>query len=475
MQLLAIERKEWSKFFITSFMMMLTIYIYTILRGAKDTLIVSQLGAELISTIKLYGVLPSAVLLMLAYTKLLDIFSRVNLYHIMNISFIGFFAIFALYLYPNTNNIHPDLSKYIEELPYIKYLLIMLSYWSYSLFYILSELWGSVMLSLLFWQLANQITNITEAKRFYPLFGLLAQVGTILAGYLQSVFAKSNMQADWQGTLNSITTSVLVAGALLSLSLWYLSNYVVDKNLINGTSQNSKGSKKIKMGLVDSLKYILSSKYIGLIALLILCYGISINLVEGVWKKTLQITFTDPNDFGNFMGQMQIYTGIITIFSMFASSYLLRIISWKTAAILTPIMILITGLLFFLFIIFQHTFDAYIFGLGLTAIIISVYSGAMQNILSKATKYAFFDPTKEMAYIPLDNDLKAKGKAAADVIGGRLGKSGGAIIQQLMFILIPGSNLISLAPNIFVVFVVIMIVWIIAVFLLSKEFESKTK
>lgn len=39
---------------------------------------------------------------------------------------------------------------------------------------------------------------------------------------------------------------------------------------------------------------------------------------------------------------------------------------------------------------------------------LAVWVGMVQNVLSKATKYALFDPTKEMAYIPLDKESKVR-------------------------------------------------------------------
>ena len=42
--------------------------------------------------------------------------------------------------------------------------------WTYSLFYLLANMWGSVVVSLLFWGFANEVTTVNEAKKYYPLF-----------------------------------------------------------------------------------------------------------------------------------------------------------------------------------------------------------------------------------------------------------------------------------------------------------------
>lgn len=473
-RLIPIEKHELPKFIFTSMMMLIVVYIYSILRATKDSLVISNMGAELISAIKLYGVLPAAVIFMLIYAKLVDVMSRTALFHAINGFFVGFFCIFALFLYPNSQAIHFDVSALQESVPCLKYFFTMLGGWSFAMYYILSELWGSVMLSLLFWQMANQITTVTEAKRFYPLFGFVAQAGLIMAGQLGKFFAEVNAQSgSWDQTLNYITLSVLFAGVGLSYCLWQLSR-IVGVSAINDTTKKG-GKKKEKMGFVDSLKYIMSSKSILLITLLILCYGTSINLVEGIWKKSMNLQFPDPNSYSSYMGSVQTWTGIMTAIAMLSGAFFLRYISWKFAAMLTPIAILITGTIFFVFMIFQQEMHHMVAAMGFTALTLAVFSGGAQNALSKGVKYAFFDPTKEMAYIPLDDNLRSKGKAAADVVGGRLGKSSGAFIQQLALTLIVGSDLVSITPGMFGIFIVVMIIWFFAVVALSKDFEANKK
>ena len=99
----------------------------------------------------------------------------------------------------------------------------------------------------------------------------------------------------------------------------------------------------------------------------------------------------------------------------------------------------------------------------------AVMLGSAQVILFKSLNYTFVDSTKEMAFMPLDRELRTKGKAAVDVIGSRFGKAFGAISQQLMFQFISPS-IGDLAVELFVLFVIIMATWTFSVFALNRRF-----
>jgi len=174
------------------------------------------------------------------------------------------------------------------------------------------------------------------------------------------------------------------------------------------------------------------------------------------------------------MGKFHIIFGFATIIVMMFGAYILRKFKWIVSALFTPLGAGFTGVIFFNLIIFRESFDELFSSFNMSLLSMAVMVGSLQVILFKSFNYAFVDATKEMAFIPLDRELRIKGKAAVDVIGGRFGKAFGAILQQLMFQFI-SPNLSELTCEIFFVFFITMIMWILAVVALNKEFYRLTK
>jgi AAA family ATP:ADP antiporter len=454
---------------------------YTILRDTKDTLVVTASGPETILFLKTWGVAPCAVIFLLIYAKLSNMLSKENLFYAAILPFILFFALFVTVLYPNREMLHPNASAdYIQSfLPLgLHGLVAVYRNWTYSLFYILSELWGSAVLSLMFWGFANEITRVTESKRFYTLFGLGANVAMLFSGpaiiYVSDIRSSLPPDVDaWQVTLNYLMAMVITAGVLTVAVYWWMNRNVLTDPRFYDPNQEKKAKKSsTKMGIVESFVYLAKSKYILSIAILVIAYGICINLVEVTWKGQIKLQYPNPNDYSAFMGKFSFLTGATTIVMLFVGGYIIRKKGWGFAAMITPVVLLITGGLFFSFVIFRDSLAGYIAMLGTSPIMLAVIFGMLQNIMSKSTKYSLFDPTKEMSYIPLDQESKVKGKAAIDVVGARLGKSGGAFIQQGLVILL--GTVAAITPYIAVIMAVIILAWLFAVRSLNRQFIALT-
>ena len=67
--------------------------------------------------------------------------------------------------------------------------LLQVRNWMFTLFYVAAEMWGDVVLSLLFWGLANEMTSLQEAPLLYPLFGVGANIGQTVSGKALSTFS----------------------------------------------------------------------------------------------------------------------------------------------------------------------------------------------------------------------------------------------------------------------------------------------
>ncbi len=466
------------------FMFFLISFNYTILRDTKDTLIVTApgSGAEAIPFLKVWGVLPFAILFMLLYAKLSNKLSKPVLFYTTITPFILFFALFATVLYPLRESLHP--TQFADTLQSIlpkgfSGLIAILRNWTFALFYILSELWGSVALSLLFWGFANDIMKITEARRFYTVLMVGANLALMVSGPLIRITSKIRDTVPagvdaWGVTLNYLMTMVVFAGfAIMAIYHWINKNVLTDSRFYNPEEQIKTKKSKPKMSMMESFKFLAKSKYIGCLALLVISYGICINIVEVTWKSQLKLQYPNPNDYSAFMGGFSFFTGLFTVLmTLFVGGNVIRKLGWGFAASTTPVVLLITGAAFFIFVVFKESLIGPIAALGTTPLFLAVLFGMIQNILSKSTKYSLFDPTKEMAYIPLDQESKVKGKAAVDVVGARLGKSGGSLLQQTLILAF--GSIAVVTPVLGVFLGAISVIWLLSVRSLNRQFTNLT-
>ncbi len=463
----------------------LILFNYTCLRNIKDSLIVTNTGAEALAYLKLFCVTPSAIIFMLLYAKASNVLSNENLFYATLSPFILFFGLFAFVIYPNREWFHPTVETITAlqaQFPTLYWPLALCGVWSYAIFYVLAELWGSALISLSFWQFANQITRVSEAKRMYAFFGLMAQISLLLAGVFGDYFSNVKDVAEgvdpWQISLNWLMSIVVIFGiATMVIYKWIYKNVLTDKRFYDKPELPGVKKGKKKAGLIQSLKTIFTSPYLGLIAMLIICYGISVNLIEGLWKSQLKLQYANENDYNTFMSRFTIWTGIASMVMLIVGGNVLRVCRWVVAALATPLVFLIGGFTFFSFIVFRQELGEIVANMGTNPVAVAVILGAIIVVAAKSTKYALFDLTKEMAYIPLDEEMKVKGKAVVDVVGGRLGKSGGAFIQVVLFSAVSSiigmkATYYQIVPYLFALFILICTLWILSVKALGKRVEA---
>lgn len=475
-----IHRHELLKFLPMMAMIMLIVFNYTILRNTKDSLIVPAAGAEVIPFIKVWLVLPAAVLVTFLFARLTSRYSQERVFYLMISGFLCCYALFAFVFYPLRDYLHPThLADTLSvSLPDgFKGLINMFRYWTYTGFYVISELWSSMIMTTLFWGLANEVNKINEARRFYGVLSIAANIAGIIASEFTVLLtdwliAGAEHSDNWQTVMQWLMFSVIVSG-ILCMAIFYWMNRKVfvgpDYEQLHACGKSVR--KKRRLSLKESLHYLSQSKYILCIAVVVVAYNLVINLVEVVWKGKVSLLYPDSVDYNTYMAHVTIATNLVSSVAAFFMTQILIVFGWTRTALITPIIMMATCAGFFGFLFLEGFVDASTVSmLGATPLAIAVFFGGAQNCLSRAAKYSVFDATKEMAFIPLDHESKLKGKAAIDGVGSRLGKSGGSLIHQgLLMIFV---TLAGITPYVAVILMAVIIVWIVAVRILGRQFNE---
>ena len=159
-----INKEDFKRIFPQAFLLFLICCAYNILRNLKDavTLPNPSAGAEVIPFIKVWVMLPAAIFITWFFTKLSQRFERNKCFYIMTSTFLGYYLLHTFVIHPNHEALcFSGLSEYLlGVLPSgFRGLVNMICNWPVTGFFVMSELWAVVVVTVLFWGFINLPQN----------------------------------------------------------------------------------------------------------------------------------------------------------------------------------------------------------------------------------------------------------------------------------------------------------------------------
>lgn len=462
----------------------LSSFIYNLLRPLKLSIIVTapNAGGDVIPFLKLWAILPASFFFAYIYTTLATKFNRTTVFYALIGIFLGFFLLFIL-LYPSREQLEFNaLADFLEPiLPQgLHGLITIIRHWLLACFYVMAELWGNMILTVMCWGFVNECISVNQAKKFYALIAVSADSAGIFSGQFGNLIRITEFKPGWlygnsaweQTVLVNLSYVLLIGGIIMFL----YSKINSPKNVLFAQDPCMQANPKImvvepsKMSLWECLKYTAKSPYMLSLAMMVVAYFMSYNLFDVIWTEELHQRFSDANELNHYLNKLTSFTGMLAAFiAFFISGNVIRIFGWRFTAMITPIVMLFTTIGFFAALLGTQTGFIYsILAMFTTssAINVVIMFGTIQYCLCRASKYTVFDATKEMSFVPLQVLEQRKGKVVIDTIVSRLSKTGSAIIFHALLIFC--GTLSATVPYVAAIILVIIPFWLWAINTLHK-------
>lgn len=434
------------------------------MRGMRETVIfqLGKNGALCTPFIRILCILPLSAILFLYYLSIKKRSDIQTAYWALTVPLLGYFLGYSFLTVPgviDSQSLPHWLLSLKAAYPPMEFVGIIFYHWDKTLYYVFCEAWGSFTLVILFWQIANENYTQQQAARYYPIFSMLGGVGIIISALL----------IKKMGSFENITQITAIIITIIGIINLWLVKAIFRCGHDGGTTKAQTMGLKKSIRMRDGVKLALSTPHILYITLCIISFSVLCNVYENAVRNVILNHYGREQDVFRFWGNFFFGKGVLVITANLISKALLQRLGWFYVAITTPIISIIS----IHFILSIPSFS--ILRESITGIQHILWALTILLQLNFAAKYAFFDPTKEMAYIPLSDEQKTYGKTVADGMGSRVGNITSGVVQSGAILFAAGTDFNDIAPILLFMCSMISFLWIWAIRRLNGTYSEMTK
>lgn len=455
------EDKKLTYISLTFFMI---VYIYSVTKDLKDAFVIGRQSAASISVLKVFWVPPIATFASLLVQKMSVRMNTEAILKIFLYVYVVYFFSYGIFVPYFRDTVLEPGRMYASDLladgrmdfrgvVSFAATIMTVTCWTGTLHFIASELWGTIILSLLFTQLFNEICWERQFKRFIPVVYMISNFGLLLSAFTSFSLNKLIEGISYHHKWKLFTGIYMILGILcvaLLNSLNFLLYHILPIPICRDLSQRERRNESRHVGFFEGLKMIFSTNVIFALCMMVLGYNIVMIMSESSYKSCLSEVAKEENkDLESSVLRNKFFEESIT--SIFVMSFFLlptrnsiSWIGWTKYALITPIFALITciSVLGFALITtslrqqnfsFLNNFISTFGGSELSkkTIRIEQILGIICISILKVMKYAAFDIAREYFSKRIDILYRARFRSVYDGICARLGKAFGSVVQLI--------------------------------------------
>jgi AAA family ATP:ADP antiporter len=445
-------------------------FSFVMLQDLKVSVAVTRHGTELVEIVKMWAGIPMSLILVYLYIEVANKYERHKHLGIFILPMISYFLIYGFYFYSHPDVLHISTERMIElqtTYPGFDKLILMYRHWATCLFYFLADTWAGFIIGVLFWQYLNDTTTVNQAKTVYPALGLFVSFGMVLSKAVSLAVLGAKIHAEY--SIQIFVSFVAFMGILAVII-----HHLVCKNVVTKTRNPMNVQHvKLNMSTFKTFGHVFTSKYLGLLALAVFCFGAILNLIiilhQSYSYKMVKLGKLAPGTYAELVNKISVISTsfgfLFSVGAMVLSMYLLKKHGWFKAALMTPIMTMITAVVL-LFVTYDESLSKEFSPLSYSLVFVLM-------MMVKQIKHFFFKPIKEMAYIPLKQEMKVKGKAFIDLFVERFAYAFGSIVLSITYVLSPTTyNIESTIYKVALLIMILSLLYLVAIWALAPKFKA---